>query len=224
MLAIERCITAGVQVQRRCGSPKRPQEQGFIAETSIKRLGEVRDITARGSLVMFSPLPESRESAIPALPEIFRSPSLMAEDTIRAVLQDILETANRMMVSPEQMTYDVFLADLKPQEAVVRTLEILGKATQQIPDEFRQHTPHIPWKSLAGMRDKRMHVTVLPGPFSKFLLNPSGSHHNALSSPRRASEDTLMSSEEMQEKRRHTTRSAIISWAYGVHVECLLTC
>jgi hypothetical protein len=93
---------------------------------------------------MFSPLPESRESAIPAWPEIFRRPSLMAEDTIRAVLQDILEAANRMMVSPEQMTDDVFLADLKTQEAVVRTLEILGEATQQIPDEFRQHAPHIP--------------------------------------------------------------------------------
>jgi uncharacterized protein with HEPN domain len=68
----------------------------------------------------------------------------MAEDKIPAVLQDLLEATNRMMVSTEQMTDDVFLADLKTQEAVVRTLEILGEATQQISDEFRQHAPHIP--------------------------------------------------------------------------------
>ena len=98
----------------------------------------------------------------------------MAEYKTRAVLQDLLEAANRMMVDTAQMTYDVFLADLKPQEAVVRNYEILGEATQQIPDEFRQHAPHIPWTSIAGMRDTLIHVTVLPGPFFQSSPEPLG--------------------------------------------------
>ena len=81
----------------------------------------------------------------------------MAEYKIRAFLQDILEAANRIMIYTEQMTYDAFLADLKTQDAVVRNLEIIGEATKQIPDEFRQHALHIPWKSIARMRDKLIH-------------------------------------------------------------------
>ncbi len=55
------------------------------------------------------------------------------------------------------MAYEAFLKDLKTQDAVVRNLEIIGEATKQIPDEARQYAPHIPWKSIAGMRDKLIH-------------------------------------------------------------------
>jgi uncharacterized protein with HEPN domain len=81
----------------------------------------------------------------------------MFEYKTRAFLKDILEAANRIMIYTEHMTYDAFLADLKTQDAVVRNLEILGEATKQIPDEFRQHALHIPWKSIARMRDKLIH-------------------------------------------------------------------
>lgn len=44
------------------------------------------------------------------------------------------------------------------QDAVLRQLEIIGEATKQISGESRQKNPHIPWRSIAGMRDKLIHA------------------------------------------------------------------
>jgi len=44
------------------------------------------------------------------------------------------------------------------QDAVLRQLEIIGEATKQISEESRRKNPHIPWRSIAGMRDKLIHA------------------------------------------------------------------
>ena len=81
----------------------------------------------------------------------------MSDERTTDFLHDILEAAHRIMTYTETMTSDIFLHDLKTQDAVVRNLEIIGEATKQIPDEIRQRAPHIPWKSIAGMRNKLIH-------------------------------------------------------------------
>ena len=50
-----------------------------------------------------------------------------------------------------------FMADDKTAYAVVRALEIIGEATKRIPIEIRQKYPEIPWRSMAGLRDKLIH-------------------------------------------------------------------
>lgn len=50
-----------------------------------------------------------------------------------------------------------FLNDEKTQDAVIRNLEIIGEAVRKIPMEFRNGHPEIPWKIIAGMRDKLIH-------------------------------------------------------------------
>ncbi len=40
---------------------------------------------------------------------------------------------------------------------MVRNLEIIGEATKNISEELKQEYPHIPWKGLAGVRDKLIH-------------------------------------------------------------------
>jgi uncharacterized protein with HEPN domain len=50
-----------------------------------------------------------------------------------------------------------FREDEKTQYAVIRCLEIIGEAAKRIPEEFRKGHPDIPWKSMAGMRDRLIH-------------------------------------------------------------------
>ncbi len=40
---------------------------------------------------------------------------------------------------------------------LILCLQIIGEAVKQIPDEIRANYPDIPWKRVAGLRDKLIH-------------------------------------------------------------------
>ena len=50
-----------------------------------------------------------------------------------------------------------FLADRMRQDAVIRKLEIVGEAVKRISETTRARRPEIPWKQIAGMRDRLTH-------------------------------------------------------------------
>ena len=51
------------------------------------------------------------------------------------------------------------MEDDRTSSAVIRKFEkILGEATKQIPDGLRQQYPGVPWKEMAGMRDRLIHL------------------------------------------------------------------
>jgi uncharacterized protein with HEPN domain len=55
------------------------------------------------------------------------------------------------------LDYESFLNDPKTQDAVIRNLEILGEAAKRVSEEFRLAHKTIPWKSMAGVRDRLIH-------------------------------------------------------------------
>ncbi|MFN4255026.1 MAG: DUF86 domain-containing protein [Saprospiraceae bacterium] len=55
------------------------------------------------------------------------------------------------------MSKDQLLDDETLKRAVVRSLEIIGEATKNIPADFRQKWGAVPWRNIAGMRDKLIH-------------------------------------------------------------------
>ena len=57
----------------------------------------------------------------------------------------------------EGLDYNSFLEKQMVQDAIVRQLEIIGEATKRISIEYRNRHPEIPWKVMAGMRDKLIH-------------------------------------------------------------------
>jgi uncharacterized protein with HEPN domain len=50
-----------------------------------------------------------------------------------------------------------FMAEGMRQDAVIRKLEIIGEAVKQLSSATRKHRPEVPWKQIAGMRDRLTH-------------------------------------------------------------------
>lgn len=57
----------------------------------------------------------------------------------------------------KDMDFDGFVKDRKTIYAINRAIEIIGEASKQVPVEIRNRYPEIPWKKMAGMRDKVIH-------------------------------------------------------------------
>ncbi len=47
--------------------------------------------------------------------------------------------------------------DQRTAYAVTHAIEIMGEATKNLPQEFRSSHPEVPWRKMAGMRDKLIH-------------------------------------------------------------------
>ncbi len=72
-------------------------------------------------------------------------------------LNDMVSSAEKALEFVAGMSGDEFLGDDKTVFAVIRALEIVGEAAKKIPNEVRDKYPVIPWREIAGMRDKLVH-------------------------------------------------------------------
>ena len=72
-------------------------------------------------------------------------------------VDDILDAMDKAEILLADVTYDQFAGDFRIHYAVVRALEIIGEATKRLPSSLRDEYPAIPWKGMAGMRDRIIH-------------------------------------------------------------------
>jgi uncharacterized protein with HEPN domain len=73
-------------------------------------------------------------------------------------LQDILDAINDVEDFLGNMSLKEFTKDRKTLNAVVRSIEIIGEASKKIPESCKEKHKNLPWKQIAGMRDKLIHA------------------------------------------------------------------
>lgn len=72
-------------------------------------------------------------------------------------LLDIENSLKRIFNYTNGMNFNDFISDDKTKDAVERNFEIIGEAVKNLPEQYRAKHPHIPFKQIAGMRDKLIH-------------------------------------------------------------------
>jgi uncharacterized protein with HEPN domain len=72
-------------------------------------------------------------------------------------VEDILDAMDKAEILLQDVTRDQFEDDFRINFAVVRALEIIGEAAKRLPLSLREEYPDVPWKNMAGMRDRIIH-------------------------------------------------------------------
>jgi len=75
----------------------------------------------------------------------------------RAYLQHILDAISDVKKFTKDVTKEEFCENKEKQYAVLRALEIIGEATKNISKQSKAKYPGVPWRDVAGMRDKLIH-------------------------------------------------------------------
>ena len=81
----------------------------------------------------------------------------MKRDT-NLFIQDILDNIKDIESFSKGLTKEKFENNKLKQNAVIRSLEIIGEAAKNIPDSFREKHSEIPFRKIAGFRDILSHA------------------------------------------------------------------
>lgn len=79
----------------------------------------------------------------------------MKDNTV--FLKHILDAINLIEGYLKDKSYEEFKNNRMLQDAVIREIEIIGEAAKNLSKEFRNKHSDIPWRQIAGMRDKLIH-------------------------------------------------------------------
>jgi len=84
----------------------------------------------------------------------------MVDRDLRAYLNDILESCDRLRANLVKTTIEDFRDDLNMQDVFARRFEIIGEAIKHIPDSLREKYPTVEWRQATGFRDVLAHDYV----------------------------------------------------------------
>ena len=72
-------------------------------------------------------------------------------------IKHIRDSINEIGSFTENVSKKKFIEEKLIQNAVIRSIEIIGEAVKNLPKDFKNKWTKIPWNEIAGMRDKLIH-------------------------------------------------------------------
>ena len=75
----------------------------------------------------------------------------------RLFVSHIQDAVARISSSLKDVSEAQFMSTPLIQDAVIRQIQIVGEAAKKLSRSYVEASPSIPWKDIAGMRDKLVH-------------------------------------------------------------------
>lgn len=98
----------------------------------------------------------------------------MSERDTKLLLEDILDAiATIESFTKEIKSYDDFVSNILLSQAVFFNFTIIGEASSQIPQGFKNLNPHVDWRIIKDMRNFIVHeyFGIVPKLIWEFSLN-----------------------------------------------------
>ena len=81
----------------------------------------------------------------------------MSERSPGLLLEDILDSIEKIQSYTAGFSFDDFMNDSKTVDAVIRNFEIIGEAAGRIPDHVKTDYPAVDWHRIRGFRNRIVH-------------------------------------------------------------------
>lgn len=81
----------------------------------------------------------------------------MSKRSTILLLKDMHESISVIEIFLVGFTQDDFYRDRKTKDAVVRNLEIIGEASNQLNKLFKEENTHVLWREAADLRNRMIH-------------------------------------------------------------------
>ncbi len=81
----------------------------------------------------------------------------MSKREWKILFEDILECIDKIEIYTKNFDFDDFAKSPMVIDAVVRNIEIIGEASKNIPDEIKEKHLQLPWRKMAGIRNRIVH-------------------------------------------------------------------
>ena len=72
-------------------------------------------------------------------------------------LEDILNAIEKIEIYTKELSFEDFCANSMASDAVVRNFEIIGEATNNVPEKIKKKYSNVEWKEATGFRNVLIH-------------------------------------------------------------------
>ncbi|MDD5694749.1 MAG: DUF86 domain-containing protein [Bacteroidales bacterium] len=81
----------------------------------------------------------------------------MSKRTSRLLLEDILDSCYKILEYSKDFTFEEFEHDNKTIDAVIRNFEIIGEASNLLPESIKEKYTEVEWHRIKGFRNRIIH-------------------------------------------------------------------